>query len=253
MNSASALVNDDAVTRTANSIAKKQREALKVARDEITRRHIREIGEAIFATQGYSSTKMQDIAKAAGMSLNTLYQSYPGKAGLHRSILIARDEEMFEAVLQSGQPIPPPGIEALLAIMRIQLSFLLNHPNYLLMQLQEGRAWYHAAARPSDEEQALWQRGLSMMAAVFDHGMTQGWFFQQNSTEQARMMLALQQARLSNWVAAGMQQAHDEVIAAALADFVRQFCAAEIVDNLLTKDRGSLRQKSIEAIGAVGF
>lgn len=227
---------------SAEKIAEKpsRGQSLKAAREALNRSHILETAESVFAEHGYAATRMQDIAKVAGMSLNTLYQSYPGKAELHRAILVARDEQMFNAVLDSGHALPPASIEDLLRLMQVHLRFLLEHPDYLKMQLQEGRAWYHSAARPSDAEQALWERGLQMMAAVFEHGMGQGWFFPQDAQEQARMMLALQQARLSNWMAAGMVESHESVIKKALADFVRQFCSAEQAARLLKNDRSNL-------------
>lgn len=197
---------------------------LRAARDAAYREHIFQVAERAFAGQGYAGTRMQDIAAAAGISLNTLYQSYAGKDELYRDVLVERDRQMLERVLARG-PQAPRSLDELLGHLEVQLRFFLEHPDYLRMQLQEGRAWYHGSARPTAAEQQLWARGLKVLEQVFQWGARQGWLRPGNAVHDARLMLAMQQARLANWVGDGMREAHDAVVARIKADFVRQFAA----------------------------
>jgi AcrR family transcriptional regulator len=221
----------------------RQPPALREARDALYREHVLEVAEGIFAEQGFASTRMQDIAKAAGISLGTLYQAYPGKAELCRAILITRDTEMLDAVIKAGQQVllQPRSIEQLLGLMETQLSFMLEHPDYLRMQLQEGHVWYHSTAWPSQAEQQLWERGLKLMEQIFRWGMSNGLFIPGDPADQARMTLTLQQTRLANWVGAGMQEAHAAVIQRIQVDFVRNFCVPATVASLLTADGTCLK------------
>lgn len=232
---------------------KPQAQELKAAKEALYRRHILSIAESIFAEHGFANTRMQDIAREAGISLGTLYQSYASKHALHRGVLIARDGEMLEDVLSRGQAVlqQPQSIEHLLWLQGTHLQFLLEHPDYLRMQLQEGYAWYHDAARPSSEEQQMWMRGLSAIEHVFRWGMDQGWLVPGTPADDARMLMALQQTRLANWVSEGMQSSHDEVIARIRADFVRQFCQPALAATLLEADGSALNAATVARLEAI--
>lgn len=232
---------------------KPQSQALRAAKEAAYRSHILAVAEQVFAAHGFAHTKMQDIARQAGMSLGTLYQSYPSKQALYRGVLIARDSEMLESVMRHGQAVlqAPQTIEHLLWLQGTHLQFLLAHPDYLRMQLQEGYAWYHDAARPSSEEQQMWMRGMSAIEHVFRWGMDRGWLVPGTPADEARMLMALQQTRLANWVSAGMQASHASVIARIRADFVRQFCQPGVAAKLLEADGSALNADTIARLEAI--
>ncbi len=216
---------------------------LRRAKAALYRQHIMDAAEAMFAREGFAQTRMQAVAQAAGVSLATLYQQFKGKEELHRAILIARDAEMLSQVMERAQNLlqAPQSVEQILALIAVQLSFLLEHPNYLNMQLQDGHAWYHSAARPSAEEQHMWERGLAMMEQVFTWGTRNQLFISDAPADQARLTLALQQARLASWVSGGMLAPHAAVIAAIQADFVRCFCRPAVAARLLAADGATLK------------
>lgn len=248
----STSVRETELKATRSRGRKPQSAQLREAREALYREHILEVAEAIFADQGFANTRMQDIAKAAGISLAKLYQVYPGKDELYRGILIERDAEMLEAVMSKGQALlaQPQSVEQLLWLTGINLRYLLEHPDYLRMQLQEGYAWYHSAAQASTDEKMMWERGLAMMEQVFAWGAQAGFFLPDNPTDMARMLMSLQQTRLANWVSANMQEAHDRVIQRIQADFVRNFCVPKVAAQLLAKDGASLSKATQEKIQA---
>lgn len=222
---------------------------LRDARDALYREHIMEVAERIFAEQGFANTKMQDIATAAGISLATLYQSYASKQELHRGLLIERDRQMVAQVAARQQSLRvPQSVEDVLWSMEAHLHFMLEHPDYLRMQLQEGHAWYHRAAQPTKDEQQMWDRGLAVLQQVFAWGIQQGLLSPGDIGHQARLLMATQQTRLANWVTDGMREAHAAVIARVQADFVRQFCRPEVVLRLLSADGAGLNEKTLKRI-----
>jgi AcrR family transcriptional regulator len=225
---------------------------LRAAKDALYREHIIDVAERVFGEQGFAKTKMQDIARAAGISLGTLYQSYPGKRELYRGLLIARDTQMLNAVVTEGQGIiqQPRSIEQVLGLMEVHLRFLLNHPDYLRMQLQEGHAWYHGAAHPSSVEQQLWERGLSVMEQLFRWGIDEELFVPDQPANLARMLLSMQQTRLANWMMADMQESHEAVIRRVQADFVRVFCRTAVAAKLLNKDSANLSAATLKRMHA---
>lgn len=223
---------------------------LRKAKEALVRQHILDVAERSFAQQGFGQTKMQTIARQAGVSLATLYQFYPGKQDLYRAVLIARDREMIAAV--TGHPVMRTAGDLstlrLLSLMQAQLLFQLSHPDYLKLILHEGHAWYHVAAQPTVDEQALWAQGLKLITMALEHGMQAGELIPAPPVDQARLLLALQQARLASWVADGMQEDHDSVLGRIQADFVRQFCRPERARQLLSEDGSRLLPEVLQEI-----
>ncbi len=212
--------------------------ALRAAREAMYRSHILDVAEATFAEQGFASTRMQDIAQAAEISLATLYQLYPGKQDLYRQILIQRDQELMACVLDllPGSFGPEQSLLKVLDLLAVQLNFLLAHPNYLKMQLQDGQFWFHSDTRPSAAEQQIWERGMQLMEQLFNWGVEAGFFTPGEPPDQARMLLSLQQTRLANWVHGGMQETHAETVARIQADFIRFFCRPAVATQFLSAD-----------------
>ncbi len=232
---------------------RKQPKELREAKEALYREHIMDVAERMFAELGFAETKMQDVAREAGISLGTLYQAYPGKEDLYRGVLIDRDAKMFEEVLVKGEKSisAPQSVEQLLWLTGINLSFLLNNPDYLRMQLQAGYAWYHSAAQVSSDEKQMWERGLAMMEQVFAWGIKEGLFIPGNTGDMARLLMSLQQTRLANWVTSGMSEAHDVVVTRIQADFVRNFCCPGVAGKLMSEDGATLNAKTLAVIASM--
>jgi AcrR family transcriptional regulator len=226
---------------------------LRDAKDALYREHIMDVAEKIFADQGFAATRMQDIAAAAGVSLGTLYQSWPGKQDLHRGLLIERDKQMLErVVVQHERSLQvPQSVEQMLWFMETHLHFLLEHPNYLRMQLQEGYAWYTRAAQPTAEEQRMWDRGMKLMESTFAWGIRQGWLSPANVVHQSRALMAMQQMRLANWVMDGMREPREAVVSRIQSDYVRLFCRPEVAAKLLSADGAGLADATLRRIRAM--
>lgn len=227
-----------------------QARKLRQAKEAIYREHIMLMAEQVFAEKGYTDTKMQDIAGAAGISLATLYHAYKGKKELHRSLLITRDREMLECALDAVKLglQAPETIEQVLAFTQTHLYFLLEHPDYLRILLQEGHAWYHQSAWPTRDEEQMWKRGMTLMQELFRWGMQQNLFSPGNPEHLAHLLMGLQQTQLANWVVDGMQEAQASVVQRIQANFVRLFCQPTHISRLLTDDGAGLRPDILQQI-----
>jgi AcrR family transcriptional regulator len=216
---------------------------MREAREAFYRKHILEGAERMFAANGYDAAKMQDVATESGISLGTLYAAFESKEELYRAILVARDKEMMTRVdaVVADMPSGPQGLQDILRPMQAQLKFFMEHPNYLQMVLLQGYAWYASASRPSKEEEAIWNRGFTLLRATFDWGAKAGYFVSGDSAGFARIMMALQQTRLANWVIDKMRESHDSVIGTCLAEFVRLFCKPSVAASMLDEDGTRIR------------
>ena len=224
------------------------RTALRAARDAMYRSHLINAAERVFAEQGFDRARMQDVAAAAAVSLATLYRIFPHKRDLYRAIVDARGRELLEQVdlamrCLEAAVLTPLGV--VLHGVATHLRYFMVHPAFLKMSLLSGHLWYHSASRPSHEQEDQWTRGERLLESAFAIGARAGLFVVDDPPAQGRLMIALQQTRLDNWVLRGMQEPHDEVIAQNQAEFVRTFCRPSIACRVLSEDGQRVRPEAL--------
>jgi len=71
----------------ANGVERNRRGRPQVRPDEKTRTLIFEAARYEFETSGYAATRMEDVARRAGISTKTLYRIVPHKAALLRDMV----------------------------------------------------------------------------------------------------------------------------------------------------------------------
>lgn len=163
------------------------------------RQRILHAAEAIFAERGYGDTRMQDIAASAKVSLRTVYSVAPGKAEIFRNLhreraadLLSRMEDVL--VDELGDPA-----EILMKVIDVVVAFLMAHPGFLRIQLQEGRAWALA-----DAEHALIDArhaSDSLLERLFRRGIRARTFHDEDPKMMVASLRALEQVHLAAWVA----------------------------------------------------
>ena len=101
---------------------------------DVKREQIREAARRLFLAQGYAATSTGQVAKAAGVSKETLYSRYSGKQALLADVL----ESLI--TLRSSQPEPalaaPRTIAELRELLTAQAQGLLTEltrPDYLAL------------------------------------------------------------------------------------------------------------------------
>jgi len=89
-----------------------------------------------FAGKGFDGASMQDLARAAGMSVGNFYRYFPSKAAIVEAIVI-RDMAYIEQDFSEVILAPAP-----LSELRLKLSQRLNDPNCA----QDGVLWAEISA-----------------------------------------------------------------------------------------------------------
>ena len=202
----------------------RSKENVRRARTELYRQLILEAAERVFADKGIDDAKMEEIAGESGLSLGTLYSVFSGKAGLVRAVHDTRGHEVLQRSRDAARHATTP-LEQLLLGVRGYVECLLANPDFLRIHLREGRAWGLAEAGAKSREQAdAWKRGVEMYAAVFADGIEHGVFHAGEPGLMARMMLAMQQVQLSDWVERGMKREPGALVAEIEAQVRRSFC-----------------------------
>lgn len=210
------------------------RQKLADARKALYRSTIVDAAERVFAEHGYESAKVAVIAKAAGVSLATLYSTFPKKSDVYRAL----QEDRLGALMQSvGVAVlsAKDSFERLRAGIEGYLAFHMAHPDYLRGQLRERVPWGTTDELRTPEQTRAWEAGLTMMTAAFADGIATGVFVDEDPQLCARMTTAMSQVRLALWIDGDMQRDPAQVTRAALEQFVRTFAEPGHVAALIAR------------------
>jgi AcrR family transcriptional regulator len=122
------------------------------------RRVIEDAASRLFAEHGYAETRLDDIAAAAGVTKQLLYQHFPSKKTLHLALLAKHRDEILGRLTESMSR-PGSFAERLPRVLDDWFAYVEEHPyaSALLFRDTTGdpevQAFYrqnHAAARAAN-------------------------------------------------------------------------------------------------------
>ncbi|MFK7894429.1 MAG: TetR/AcrR family transcriptional regulator [Myxococcota bacterium] len=190
------------------------------AKAEMYRGLIFEAAEEAFGEQGFGETTMQEIASSTGVSVKTVYASFPGKQELYDAIMLERGRQMYEDVITAhGGEIEP--VEKLSAGIRAFIQFFFDHPSWTKMHAISRASW---AARPADDGQLeLWEKSQAADCKVLREGIEAGIFFDEEPEEVARLIRAMTRVQAMHAFESGGKTA-EEVAASVTRRVLRMVC-----------------------------
>jgi AcrR family transcriptional regulator len=97
---------------------------------------IEEAASALFAERGYAGTRLEDIAAAAGVTKQLLYQHFPSKKALHMALLAKHRDELL-AGLAENMATPGPLAERLPWVLDRWFAYVEEHPYALAMLFRD--------------------------------------------------------------------------------------------------------------------
>jgi AcrR family transcriptional regulator len=185
------------------------RAAAREARDALYREHILAAAERVFADQPFDSAKVQDISRAAGLSMGSIYALFPGKEEIFASIIEQRGSELLELVRgvveREEEPLP-----ALDSLAGAYVDYFHAHPDFLRMYLRTGAAWALPARYPGSRR-ALAEEIHGLQAEIFARGTAQGVFVDEDPAYLGTLFTGIDQIHLAHWVATGMKASREEL------------------------------------------
>jgi len=198
------------------------KQRLREQRAAVYRQAVAQAAEKVFAKKGTDRTHMRDIAAEAGVSLGTLYGVIDGKESLFLGIHEVRMREFFQCI-RMARDSREETLDRHLAVLRLGALYFLERPNFLRMCCRDGYSWsarFPASSGGSD----LWEEGASIPRGLFERGIAEGIYVDDDAELLVRKMLALKQTELTYWVDQGMRMPHEEVLDRLEQQFVRAFC-----------------------------
>ena len=173
---------------------KQERSRLEGARARMYRDLIFESAEHVFGAKGFDGATMQDLAHEAGISLKTLYATFPGKRELYDEIQRVRGQAFLERV-EAATAAGRDAIDRLERHVDAYVSFLFEHPDWLRVHQRERLAWGLGPREGYGAE--YWRRGVDNLAETIATGVEEGTFHDGDAETRAMMVLALMQVQVS--------------------------------------------------------
>jgi AcrR family transcriptional regulator len=110
----------------------RKRRLRKAERREV----IEKAASALFAEHGYAGTRLEDIAAAAGVTKQLLYQHFPSKKALHMALLAKHRDELLAGLAQD-MATSGPLAERLPRVLDRWFAYVEEHPYALAMLFRD--------------------------------------------------------------------------------------------------------------------
>jgi len=132
------------------------------------------VARRLYARKGYQQTSMVEIARASELAVGTLYQLFPSKEAILRSLLEDRMDELVtrvRAALDGRQDVR----DQLRQIVETHLAFARDNADILRLYLS-GWIGYDTRTRQrfGNRLDARYERYVALLTAVFEAGVRSG-------------------------------------------------------------------------------
>ncbi len=175
--------------------------------------------ERVFARGGFHSARMQDVAREAGISLNTLYATYSSKRGVFDALHETRGAA-FLAQVSKALARPGDARASLGRGVAAFVGYLIDHPNYFRVDLREGRSW----AIGDVEASPAFQTGIENWTELMRRGIAEGVFYDDDASVMAATTFGVMQIQLAAWLAKPDSPMEEHIAERITASLERLLC-----------------------------
>lgn len=197
---------------------RRSRSSAAEARRQRYRDLVLRCAERVFARAGYHGARAQDIAAEAGISLQTLYAAFPGKREIFTELHEFRGRE-FLARIEAALAEPLPARDALRRAVHAFVEYLVERPDYLQVDLREGRSW----AIGDVEASPTFQAGIRLWTDLMRRGIGEGAFHDDDPELMATTAFGVMQIQLAVLVAREPEPDVDRIAERIFAQLERAF------------------------------
>lgn len=157
--------------------------------------------EREFARVGFADAKMAAIAKAADLSLATVYKTFPGKTEIWNELHAARMTALLAHVDERTSASDSP-LGRLVDGMAAVAEFLMAHDAYLELSLGASSGWLTAGGSHGVQG-TVWGSGLDMIASGVEAATAAGELADLRPRIAAGLVVSALQVWLADWVDSG--------------------------------------------------
>jgi AcrR family transcriptional regulator len=150
---------------------------------------ILEAALAVFAERGFAATRMDDIARRAGVTKGTIYLYFESKEAVFRSLVSESIGSTIQGFRAAAEQFEGPASELLKMILHGMGHFLLESDRVVLPKIVIAEAGNFPSLAEFYRREVI-DRGLSMLQSVIQRGIAQGEFRAVKPEHAARLCVA---------------------------------------------------------------
>ena len=147
-----------------------------------TRRIIVNAAKDVFLKYGYAAANIRRIARAAGMSVGSIYLYFKNKEELYKSLIRDRRNEMG-AGIEKAIERAASATEALSEFLRLYVEYALKHREFILLHIRE-----HGFTFGLDEKREFFQNQRKLLEKIIARGIRDGEFRKCNARGMAKLI-----------------------------------------------------------------
>ncbi|CAN5421320.1 hypothetical protein BH09ACT12_BH09ACT12_21270 [soil metagenome] len=166
--------------------------------------------ELEFAEVGFADTKVATIAKAADLSLATVYKSFASKNDIWNDLHAERMTALLAFVDERSGHVESP-LERLLAGIAAVAEFLTDHDAYLRLSLGASSGWLGPGGG-TGVQRTVWGSGLDMIARGVRAARDAGEVTDLRPRIAAGMIVSALQVWLADWIESDRDRAPKVVV-----------------------------------------
>jgi AcrR family transcriptional regulator len=117
------------------STSHKRTSGLRSQQKFIRHRNIVRAAERLFSRKGYETTAMEDVARAAGLAVGTIYNYFPSKTDLLLAIVRRETDELYSRGERIAAEPPAEPAAAITAFCDVMVDGFLSDDRRLLREL----------------------------------------------------------------------------------------------------------------------
>ena len=187
--------------------------------------------EREFARVGFAEAKMAAIAKAADVSLATVYKTFLGKNEIWNDLHAERMAALLALVDERVGAGDSP-LERLLGGIAAVAEFLTGHDAYLELSLGVSSGWLTAGGSHG-VQRTVWGSGLDMIAAGVEAARAADELADLRPGIATGMVVSSLQVWLADWVDSGRDRDPDDVVS-DLVSHLRRLLTTASDDRVLS-------------------
>ena len=164
--------------------------APKIVDKEKKRREILEASVALFASRGVASTKMQDIAEAAGIGKGTIYEYFESKTDLFNQLFIIFSEGILTE-MQVEIDKCDNAVQKIEMVMYKDVEMNRVHSDQLglMFEFWTESVREHGAIGDTMKLHGMMEEYKALVAGILEEGIEAGDFREVDVTETARFII----------------------------------------------------------------
>jgi AcrR family transcriptional regulator len=169
------------------------------------RQHLLDVARALFASRGFVTTTMDDLAEAAGFTKPIVYQHFAGKEALYAELVTSTGDDLIERLTAAVADSPSPE-ETVRRGFSTYFHFLTSEPDaFRLLFLQNP----HSTV--ADYQRALEVRLMSFVEPLLIHVEDDA-----HRTQLAAAVVGLAEGAALVWLVENPTASHDPAADAAV-------------------------------------